>query len=139
MAKRSGSKGSRSERKADRERARERRERGLPELPARKPLRARAATPAPTSSEDVTLRGDAPQTQRNGVPPFVWVVGGALLILVVAYFVRQKRDEALVTTPAPELPSASPLTTAPDPGEPSATVSQPAPRSQPAATDPDPP
>ena len=109
MAKRSSWKGSRRERKAERERAQDRRERGLPELPERKPLRARAATPEPSSVAGEDRSSDAPTASKSGgVPPFVWVVGAALVILVIAYFVSQRRDEALTETPPqPEVPSAS--------------------------------
>lgn len=128
MAKRSGSKSSRSERKADRERARQRQERGLPEPPARRPLRARAATPEPSGSEHVGRPSDAPVSPpTTGIPPFVWVVGGALLILVVAYFVSQRRDAALTTQPEPEAPSASVASSATElpVAEPSVTASDP--------------
>ena len=148
MVKRSGSKGSRSERRAGKQRAQRARAHGLPERREALP-RARASTPEPGSRDDGDDRSsDAPPagaTARRGIPTLVKVVGGALVILVGVYILSQRREQALSDTkPAPELPSAqvtasaeSPTTAVPRPepepeAEPSASaVVAPAPASEP--------
>jgi hypothetical protein len=106
MAKRSGSKSSRSERKAGRERAERARDRGLPEKRS-EPLRARAATPEPVSSVDGEDRSSdappAPTKPPGGVPTLVKVVGAALVLLMGAYVLSLLRDDGLTDTkPAAE-------------------------------------
>ena len=110
MAKRSGSKTSRGERRAGKERAQRAREHGLPERREEAP-RARASTPEPGSRDDGEDRSsDAPRAAKAksaGVPTLVKVVGAALVILLGVYILSQRREDALTETkPAPELPSA---------------------------------
>jgi len=91
MAKASGSKSSRSERKAGRQRAERARAHGLPEP------RAERSVPSPSARPD----GDAP-SEGAGVtsaaasgksrPVLVWVVGGALMVLLIAYVITKFRD-----------------------------------------------
>ena len=93
MAKASGSKSSRSERKAGRQRAERARAHGLPEL---RPVQA-AASVAP--DEDAAVeRADvtpaAAAAARKGRPVLVWVLGAALVILLIAYVITRFRDSA---------------------------------------------
>ncbi len=111
MAKKSGSKSSRNERRAGRKRAERAREHGLP-IRRDAPQRARASTPQPGSERDGDDRSsDAPPARAPkpaGIPTLVKVVGGALVILIGVYLLSRQRDEALTETkPAPELPAAS--------------------------------
>jgi hypothetical protein len=99
MAKRSGSRGSRSERRAERERAERARQHGLPERAI--PPRAAPAEPAATPEASSEASGEAPSRQRGGIPPLVKVLGGALLILLGVYWLSQRRDQALT---APSVP-----------------------------------
>lgn len=121
MAKRSGSRSSRSERRAGRDRAQRAKDHGLPERPAA-PLRARAATPEPRSDGGQDRSSDAPRAPvatSSTVPSWVWVAGGALLLLVGAYVMSQKRDAASnEAKPEPETPVA-PASTALESSEPS--------------------
>ena len=121
MAKKSGSKSSRSERRAGRKRAERALEHGLPTLKL-PPPRARAATPEPGSAREGTDRSsDAPSVpvaKSAGIPTLVKVLGAALVILVGVYLLSRQRDEALTETkPAPEPPvaaaSAAPAVEAP--------------------------
>lgn len=108
MAKHSGSKGSRGERRAGKQRAQRAREHGLPERRV-EPLRARAATPEPYRSredEEGSRNAPAAASRKGAVPTLVWVVGGALAILAGVYVLSQKRDEALNET----RPAAEPTT-----------------------------
>src|ERR1041384_3222655 len=107
MAKRAGSKGSRSGRRAGKDRVQRARERGLPERV--EPLRVRAATPEPRSAEGEDPSSDAAPARgakSAAVPPWVWVAGVALALLGGAYVLSRQRDEAL-TQPQPEAPAAS--------------------------------
>ncbi len=111
MAKKSGSNSSRSERRAGRQRAERAREHGLP--PRKEPpTRVRASTPEPGSAPDSEGRStDAPPARpakSAGIPTLVKVVGVAVLLLIGAYLLSQKRDAALTETqPAPEPPAAA--------------------------------
>jgi hypothetical protein len=111
MPKKSGSKSSRSERRAGRQRADRAREHGLPARAEPSP-RARAVTPEPSddafgaarSSATLSGRGDKPA----GIPTLVKVIGGAFVILVGVYLLSRQRDEALTDTkPSAEPPTAS--------------------------------
>jgi hypothetical protein len=110
MAKRSGSKTSRSERRAGRERADRAREHGLPARRDATP-RARASTPEPRSHSESggDRSSDAPRPAKPvGIPTLVKVVGGALALLVGVYLVTLLRDEAPTDTqPAPEVVATS--------------------------------
>ena len=105
MAKRSGSRSSRGERRAERERAERARKHGLPE-PLKPALRARAATPDPNSDVEAADRSsDAPAVlpKSPAIPTLVKVLGGALLILLAVYLLSRQRDQARTPTePAPE-------------------------------------
>jgi cytoskeletal protein RodZ len=130
MAKRSGSKTSRSDRRAGKERARRAREHGLPER-REEARRARASTPEPGSRDDGEDRSsDAPRMAKAkspGVPTLVKVIGGALVILLGVYIFSQRREDALTETkPAPELPSAQASATVESP-----TTAVPAPEPEP--------
>ena len=125
MAKRSGSKSSRSERKAGKQRAQRARQHGLPEPQTRAPLRARAATPEPGSSRrDPDRSSDAPPppAHKQLIPTPIKVLGIAVVILIGVYVLSQKRDEALTETHAtPEAASAL-GSAAPAPQAPSVTA-----------------
>jgi hypothetical protein len=130
MAKRSGSKTSRSDRRAGKERARRARAHGLPERREEAP-RARASTPEPGSRDDDEDRSsDAPRAAKAkspGVPTLVKVIGAALVILLGVYILSQRREDALTETkPAPELPSAQASATVESP-----TTAVPAPEPEP--------
>ena len=108
MAKKSGSKSSRSERRTGRKRAERAVEHGLPtrKVP---PPRARAATPEPGSYREGTDRASdaprAPIAKPGGVPTLVKVLGAALVILIGVYLLSRQRDEALTESkPVPETP-----------------------------------
>jgi ribonuclease E len=108
MAKKSGSKSSRSERRAGRKRAERAVEHGLPTRKA-PPPRARAATPEPGSHREGTDRASdaprAPIAKSGGVPTLVKVLGAALVILIGVYLLSRQRDEALTESkPVPETP-----------------------------------
>jgi hypothetical protein len=110
MAKRSGSKTSRGERRAGKQRAERAREHGLPER-REAARRVRASTPEPGSRGDGDDRSsDVPKgrsAKKPGIPTLVKVVAGALVILLGVYILSQRREQALTDTkPAPELPSA---------------------------------
>jgi hypothetical protein len=146
MPKKSGSKSSRSERRAGRQRADRAREHGLPARAEPSP-RARAVTPEPSdeafgaarSSATLSGRGDKP-----GIPTLVKVIGGALVILLGVYLLSRQRDEALTDTkpaaepatassvdappaaPAPELTTSPEVKAAPEPA-PEPTPQAPAP------------
>ena len=105
MARRPGSRGSRSERRAGKQRAQRAREHGLPERRL-EPVRARVETSEPRGAEGEGRASDAPPTPalKRGIPTLVWVVGGALAILAGVYVLSQMRDGALggpVTDPEP--------------------------------------
>ncbi|HKY40505.1 MAG TPA: hypothetical protein VJN18_31440 [Polyangiaceae bacterium] len=126
MAKRSGSKGTRGERKADRQRAQRARERGLPER-REEPLRARAATAEPGSGDDEDRPSDASRpvarAKPAGIPPIAKVVTGALLILVAVYVLSRFRDQPpseTSTTPEPDASAATTPEPAPEPPAPAA-------------------
>jgi hypothetical protein len=118
MAKRPGSKSSRSERRAGRKRAERAREHGLPTRRDATP-RARASTPQPRSGEEGEDRSsDAPRARASKpvpIPTLVKVVGGALVLLVGLYVVTLLRDEGSTDTkPAPE-PVATSVAAVPEP------------------------
>ena len=114
MAKKSGSKSSRNERRAGRKRAERAREHGLPVRPDA-PQRVRASTPQPGSDRDgrdgEDRSSDAPAARTPkpaGIPTLVKVIGGALVILLGVFLLSRQREEALTETkPAPELPASS--------------------------------
>jgi hypothetical protein len=110
MAKRSGNKGSRSERRAGRQRAGRAREHGLPARVEPESRRVRASTPEPHSAAGDDRSSDAPPAPltkpSQSIPTIVKVVGGALAILAAAYALSRFRDESAATTAAPE-PAAS--------------------------------
>ena len=110
MAKHSGNKGSRSERRAGRQRASRAREHGLPARVEPESRRVRASTPEPRSAAGDDRSSDAPPAPltkpSQGIPTIVKVVGGALAILAAAYALSRFRDESGATTAAPE-PAAS--------------------------------
>jgi hypothetical protein len=117
MAKRSGSRSSRGERRAERQRAERAREHGLP---ARRPepMRARAATPQPDGSADGSERSsDLPRVplRKAGVPTLVKVIGAAAVILLGVYLLGRQRDKALSegSAPTPEPPTSVAPTSAP--------------------------
>ncbi len=102
MAK-AGSKGSRSERKAGRQRAERARAHGLPEgtLPQHRARSSGGAFEDDGDAADVT--GLAPHaagagrqpdrtSQARRPPVLVWVVGGALALLAIAYVLTRFRD-----------------------------------------------
>jgi|GEM_PF-4791358 len=131
MAKKSGSKSSRSERRAGRKRAERALEHGLPtrKVP---PPRARAGAPEPSNAREGTERSSdgppVPAAKSRGIPTLVKVLGAALVILVGLYLLSRQRDEALTESkPAPEspvvAPSATPAVETPD--EPSAPAPEP--------------
>lgn len=109
MAKRSGSRSSRGERRAERQRAERAREHGLP---ARRPepMRARGTTPefdrladpneGPSDRPVVPLR-------KASVPTLVKVVGAAIVILLGVYLLGRQRDRALSEGAAAPEPAAS--------------------------------
>jgi len=106
MAKRSGSKSSRSERRAERTRAERAREHGLPVSERRDvQLRNRAASHEVGEDErgsDALVAGT-----KAGIPTLVKVVGVALVILIGVYFLGRERDRAL-TEPTPATSAAAP-------------------------------
>lgn len=116
MAKKSGSKSSRSERRAGRQRAARAREHGLPTARV-EPVRAR--TPDPASSPERDDRSsDAParrSAKSAGLPPLVWVVGAALVILLGVFLLSHRRDEGL--TEATQATAEPPAAPAPSGGE----------------------
>jgi hypothetical protein len=94
MARRSGIKGSRKQRKLARERAREL---GLP-LPEREPRRSSA----PERPEHASVDSQAPTASRpnvaatkrpGGVPVLVKILGGAVILLLIAYGLTFLRDQ----------------------------------------------
>ena len=95
MAKASGSKGSRSERKAGRQRAERARSHGLPEARAERSAPGSSVGPggdAPTEpGTPAEARGTAASRQMRS-PTLVWVLGGALMILLIAYVITKFRD-----------------------------------------------
>jgi hypothetical protein len=108
MAKKSGSKSSRSERRAGRKRAERAVQHGLPTR-QQPPPRARAATPEPgRNDEGIDRSSDAPRVpvaKPGGIPTLVKVLGAALVILGGVYLLSRQRDEALTESqPAPEPP-----------------------------------
>jgi hypothetical protein len=110
MTKRSGSRSSRSERRAGRERAERARQHGLPERRP-EPMRARAATPDPDSRVADAERPSAPPTvplRASGIPTLVKVVGAAAVILLGVYLLGRQRDNALNGAAAPEPPGVAP-------------------------------
>jgi hypothetical protein len=116
MAKRSGSKSSRSGRKAGKERAVRARERGLPqaapESDAPRLARVRAATPEPRSAQGEDRSSDAPSP---GIPKSAGLSSGTKLaiaaaILLGGLYVLSRFRDASETTAAPEPPgSAAPV------------------------------
>jgi hypothetical protein len=111
MPKKSGSKSSRSERRAGRQRADRAREHGLPARAEPSP-RARAVTPEPSDEAFGAARSSATRSGRGdkpaGIPTLVKVIGGALVILLGVYLLSRQRDEALTDTkPAAEPATAS--------------------------------
>lgn len=119
MAKKSGSRSSRSERNAGRKRAERAREHGLP-VRQEPPPRARAVTPEPSEDSYGEARSsDAPLSHAKksaGIPTLVKVVGGALVILVGVYLLSRQRDEALLETkPAAEPAAAVSASESPSP------------------------
>ena len=121
MAKRSGSRSSRSERRAGRERAERAREHGLPTRP-QATLRTRVAGPEPESQS--AARSSEPTTvalKSPAIPTLVKVIGGALVILLGVYLLSRQRDQALTETPtAGESASAAASATTEPAPEPSA-------------------
>jgi len=107
MAKRTGSKTSRGERRAGKQRAQRARQHGLPER-REASRRARASTPAPASGSDGGEPSSAVPLGRSakkpGIPTLVKVVAGALVILLGVYILGQRREQGL-TEPKAE-PSA---------------------------------
>jgi hypothetical protein len=132
MAKRS--KGTRSERRAGRQRAQRAREHGLPER--KEELRARAVTPEPGSVDGEDPASDAPRAPAKaksaGIPPIAKIVAGALAILVAGYVLTHFRDEPsseTSTTPEVSAPSAAaPPGSVPEPEPQPSTLNPPAPR-----------
>jgi hypothetical protein len=124
MAKQSGSKSSRSGRKAGKERAVRARERGLPqaapESEAPRAARVRAATPEPRSFGGEDRSSDAPPL---AIPKSAGLPTGAKLAIAVAvllggvYLLSRYRDSTSAATAEPEPPtSASPVAvTEPEP------------------------
>lgn len=113
MAKRSGTRSSRSERKAGRERAQRARQHGLPE---RNEPAARA-TSEPLSTETEGRSSDAlpvKAARPSGVPTVVKVVGGALAVLLAVYLLTRYRDqEDAKATPEPATSAVAPTSAAP--------------------------
>ena len=110
MAKRSGSKSSRSERRAERTRAERAREHGLPVSERRDAqLRNRTASPEPPREAGEDERGSDALVAgtKAGIPTLVKVVGVALVILIGVYFLGRERDRAL-TEPTPATSAAAP-------------------------------
>jgi hypothetical protein len=136
MPKRSGSKGSRSERRAGRQRAGRAREHGLPARVEPESRRVRASTPEPISAEGDDRSSDAPPASlskpRRGIPTIVKVVAGAVAILAAAYVLSRFRDQSAATTAAPE-PATSAPAVAPEPSPTATAAADPAP-SAPART-----
>ena len=96
MAKGSGTKGSRSERKAGRQRALRAREHGLPER-HEVPLHVAGARAELMDAEggadtESSPGGGGSGRRRPGPPVAVWVVGGALLLLALLYVLSRVRD-----------------------------------------------
>jgi hypothetical protein len=96
MAK-AGSKGSRSERKAGRQRAERARAHGLPEgsLPQHGVRANVGDEPEGTDVADLprhVARDAARASQARRPPVLVWVVGGALVLLAIAYVLTRFRD-----------------------------------------------
>lgn len=110
MAKKSGSRSSRSERNAGRKRAERARQHGLPVRREPAP-RQRAVTPEPSDDSYGEARSsDAPLSNAKksaGIPTLVKVVGGALVILIGVYFLSRQRDEALLETKPAAEPAAA--------------------------------
>src|SRR5262245_31814535 len=114
MAKRSGSKSSRSGRKAGKERAQRAREHGLPqaapESEAPRAARVRAATPEPRSAQGEDRSSDAP---LPGIPKRAGLPTGAKLAIAVAvllggvYLLSLYRDSQTSATAEPEPPGSS--------------------------------
>jgi len=117
MAKKSGSRSSRSERNAGRKRAERAREHGLP-VRQEPPPRARAVTPEPSDDSYGEARSsDAPLSNAKksaGIPTLVKVVGGALAILIGVYLLSRQRDDALLETKPAAEPAAA-VSAAPSP------------------------
>jgi hypothetical protein len=110
MAKKSGSRSSRSERNAGRKRAERARQHGLP-VRQGTPPRARAATPEPSDDSFGEARSsDAPLSSTKkpaGIPTLVKVVGGAFVILIAVYLLSRQRDDALLETKPAAEPAAA--------------------------------
>lgn len=119
MAKKSGTRGSRSERNAGRKRAERARQHGLP-VREEPPARARALTPEPSDDTYGEARSsDAPLSSAKksaGIPTLVKVVGGALVILSGVYLLSRQRDEALLETKPAAEPAAAVSAPAPEVG-----------------------
>jgi hypothetical protein len=112
MAKRSGSRSSRGERRAERERAERAREHGLPERRSA-PVRARAEAPEPRDGDEQLDRGsEAPSIplRKTSVPTLVKVLGIGVVILFGVYLLSRERDKALGdSTARPEpVPTSAP-------------------------------
>lgn len=115
MSKRSGNKGSRSERNAGRQRAQRAREHGLPQRREPEVRRARAATPEPRSAEGEDPSSDAAPKRKAGIPPLAKLAAVALLLLGGAYALTHFRDRNELqptqvepgTAPAAPAPAAS--------------------------------
>lgn len=107
MARRSGGGGSRSDRKAGRERARRAKRHGLPERREEAP---RGPASAGTRRAADTFEADEPASRRSAaglpgkakIPTLAKVVGGALLVLAGAYALSRIRDSAPSEALAPE-------------------------------------
>lgn len=110
MAKKSGSRSSRSERNAGRKRAERARQHGLP-VRQGPPPRARALTPEPSDDAYGEARSsDAPLSSAKKptrIPTLVKVVGAALAILIGVYLLSRQRDEALLETKPAAEPAAA--------------------------------
>jgi hypothetical protein len=107
MAKRSGSRSSRGERRAERERAERAREHGLPERRSA-PERARAATPARLTDDERSDRAsDAPSLPLNKtrIPTLAKVLGVGAVILLGVYLLGRQRDKAIEDRARPEPPA----------------------------------
>jgi hypothetical protein len=110
MAKKSGSKSSRSERRAGRKRAERAVEHGLPtrQQPPRARSRSAKADEPSRSGEGTTRASDAAPAsvaKSSGIPTLVKVLGAALVILLGVYLLSRQRDEALTeNVPAAEVP-----------------------------------
>jgi hypothetical protein len=110
MAKRSGSKTSRGERRAGKERAERAREHGLPER-REASRRARASAPVPASGSDGGEPSSAVPLGRSAkkpaIPTLVKLIAGALVILLGVYILGQRREQALTETKAAAEPSSA--------------------------------